>query len=114
MKQVIDPLNVGPDIRRRRRAQRLTLVALGERSGLTPNYIGVVERRKREPSVSTINALANGLGIAVGELLGDSGPVSRAGLEAGLLFKELSPAAKDTVLRLLHLLVRQDPEEQQG
>ena len=60
------------EVRRRRLALGLTLEQLAERSGLTPNYIGAVELGKRDPSLSTVLALARGFKVPPGEMLGSA------------------------------------------
>ncbi len=80
----------GAEVRRRRRALGLTLEDLAERSGLSPHYVSTVETGKRDPSLSTVVALAKGLAVGAGELLGGVKGLSAAGLEAGRLF-DLAP-----------------------
>jgi transcriptional regulator with XRE-family HTH domain len=97
-----DPLlEFGREVRRRREAQRMTLEDLAERSGLTPNYIGTIENGKRDPSLSTIEALAKGLGVKPGELVGSVPEISTAGEEMGRLFDEASPDVQNAILMIL-------------
>lgn len=84
----------------------LTLEQLAERSGLTPNYIGTVENGHRDPSLSTVLALARGLGLAPGDLLGGLGELSAASTEAATLIEALSPEVQGAVLELLRALAR--------
>ncbi|MCK6591325.1 MAG: helix-turn-helix transcriptional regulator [Polyangiaceae bacterium] len=60
----------GREVRRRRHAQGQTLNALAAGSGLSPNYIGGVERGIRKASLDSMQKLAAGLGTPLGELLG--------------------------------------------
>jgi transcriptional regulator with XRE-family HTH domain len=57
-------------VRRRRQALGLTLDTFGERSGLTPNYIGSIEAGARDVSIGSMVKLAAGLEAPLGELLG--------------------------------------------
>ena len=57
------------NIRIARAAQRLSQERLGERAGLTRNYIGEVERAEKAATVDTIEAIANALDLAPDELL---------------------------------------------
>lgn len=98
------PLTFGREVRRRRGALGLTLEQLAERSGLTPNYIGTVENGRRDPSLSTVLALAKGLGLAPGELLGGVGELSPASTEAATLIETLSPDVQVSMLELLRVL----------
>jgi len=97
-------LTFGREVRRRRGALGLTLEQLAERSGLTPNYIGTVENGRRDPSLSTVLALAKGLGLAPGELLGGVGELSPASTEAATLIETLSPDVQVSILELLRVL----------
>lgn len=42
---------------------------LGEQCGLTRNYIGNVERRENSPSLQSMEAIADALGVSLLELL---------------------------------------------
>ena len=91
----------GQEVRRRRKGLRMTIEELAERSGLTPNYIGTVEIGDRDPSLSTIRALARGLSTAPGELLGGTERLSPQALEAARLFEGAGTEVQEAVLRLL-------------
>ena len=80
----------GLEVRRRREMAGMTLEQLAQRSGLTPNYIGSVELGKRDVSLTTIDALAEALGVAPGELLGTSRHMSPAAEEGGRLLERLA------------------------
>lgn len=96
-------VDFGREVRRRREANTLTLEQLAERSGLTPNYIGGVETQKRNPSLSTVIALAKGLGVPAGELLSGVKDISPAAVEAGRLFEEAPGDVQDAVMKLLRM-----------
>jgi transcriptional regulator with XRE-family HTH domain len=91
----------GQEIRRRREALGFTLEELAARAGLTPNYIGTVELGKRDPSLSTVVALSQGLAIETGELFGMVMNLSPAASEAGRLFDQVSQAIQEGVLIIL-------------
>lgn len=79
---------------------RLTLGRLGDRAGLTPSYIGAIERGTREPSLSTVQALARALGVPVGQLLG--GPkLGPEGLRIARLFDSVHPAFRDGLIAII-------------
>ena len=84
----------------------MTLEQLAERSGLTPNYIGTVENGRRDPSLSTVLALARGLGVSPAELLGGLAELTPSALEAGRLFEAVSPETQAAVLQLLRSVSR--------
>jgi transcriptional regulator with XRE-family HTH domain len=90
----------GAEVRRRRLQAGLSLHQLAERAGVTPNYIGVVELGKRNPSLLVLEALARGLGVASGELLGGSALPPKA-LEFAHLFQKAPSTLQSGVLKLL-------------
>lgn len=98
-------MRIGREIRRRRQALGWTLEELSHRAGVSPRYISDLENDKRDPSLSTVVAIAKALGAEPGELLGVKA-LPPAGLEAGRLFLALPPEAQETVLRLMRLLGR--------
>ena len=99
-------MEFGQEVRRRREAAGLTLEALAERAGLTPNYIGGIEMGKRDPSLSTVLSLARGLRIPPGELLGGLNELSPTAIEAGLLYEQTTPEIQGLVLRLMRTVTR--------
>ena len=56
---------VGERIRAHRLRKKMTLEALGEASGLSPSYIGLIERNAKKCSLKTVNILAKALGIPI-------------------------------------------------
>lgn len=55
-------------VRNRRHALSLTQEELAERSGFHVNYIGGIERAERNPSLTSLAALAKGLEYSAKEL----------------------------------------------
>jgi transcriptional regulator with XRE-family HTH domain len=94
----------GKEVRRRRQALGITLEELARASGLTPNYLGSIELGKRDPSLSTLEAIAKGLKVPVGELLGGSCDLSPSGLEAAILYDSAAPEVRGAVTDILHSL----------
>jgi transcriptional regulator with XRE-family HTH domain len=84
----------------------MTLEALAEGVGLTPNYIGGIEIGKRDPSLSTVLSLARGLRVPPADLLGGMKDLSPAAIEAGRLFEAAKSEIQDAVLRLLRAVAR--------
>jgi transcriptional regulator with XRE-family HTH domain len=62
-------VGLGMAIRHARAARHLSQEELGLRTGIHRNYIGGIERGERSPSLVTVARLAEGLGLAVWELL---------------------------------------------
>lgn len=63
---------LGDALRVFRKARGLTQETLGDRSGLTTNYVGDTERGERNVSVRALWQLADGLGVPASELLRES------------------------------------------
>lgn len=94
-------MDFGQAIRRRRLALHLSLEALANAAGLTPNYIGLIETGRREPSLSTVLALAKGLGVPPAEIFSGINDLSPPATEAGLLFDSSPEDVQGAVLALL-------------
>ena len=65
----------GQRVRMLRRARHLTQRELARRTGLAEPFLSRIENGRAQPSVRTLERLANGLGLAIGDLLG-AGPGS--------------------------------------
>lgn len=64
-------IRFGNKLKEIRIKQNLTQVELAEKSDLHPNYIGMVERGERNPSLINIDKLAKGLNISLSEIFND-------------------------------------------
>ena len=64
------PESLGEALRRHRTAARLSLRALGERTGLSASFLSQVERGAAEPSVASLVRLAEALALPLAEMLG--------------------------------------------
>jgi transcriptional regulator with XRE-family HTH domain len=62
-------IQFGIKVRELRISQNLSQEALAEKSGLHRNYIGMVERGERNPSLINIKKMADSLQIEMSELL---------------------------------------------
>lgn len=102
-------MRIGKEVRRRRQALAWTLEELGHRSGLSPRYISSLEKDLRDPSLSTIEAIASALGAEPGELLGMKSTAPPGVLEAARLLHALPREAHEAVVRLVRLLARRRP-----
>lgn len=91
----------GREIRKRREALKLPREQLAERAGLTANYIGTIELGLRDPSITTIVAIARGLGIAPGDLFSPPPPLPPAAIAMGKLFDAAAPGVRDAALTIL-------------
>ena len=84
----------------------MTLDTLAQRSGLTPNYIGNIENGQRDPSLTTLFKLAEGLGVAAGELIGGLGGLSAAAYEFGQLLEKTPTEVREPVGLLLRFFAK--------
>lgn len=91
----------GDDVRMRRKALNLTMEQLAERAELTPNYISTIENGQRDPSLSTIEQLAHGLGVPAGALLGKVAVLSPQAHEMATLFDQVPPQLQAGILMIL-------------
>lgn len=62
-------MNLGKRIREKREMLELTQEQLAIATGLTPQYVSLIEQGKRDPSVSSLSRLAEELGITVDYLI---------------------------------------------
>lgn len=95
----------GREVRRRRESLNMTLEGMSEVCGLTPNYIGTIETGKRDPSLTTVMALAKGLNVRAGELLGSIPELSPQGEEMARLFDDTLPEIQRAILKILRTTV---------
>ena len=68
----------GTTLRRRREAAGLSQEALAERAGLHRNYVGLLERGQRMPTILVVQRLASALKTTMVGLLGDVERPSKA------------------------------------
>jgi transcriptional regulator with XRE-family HTH domain len=104
----LSPAIIGREIRALRRRAGLTLEQLGGRAHLTPSYIGSIENGERDPSLSTIQALAAALGVPTGQLFGGV-PLTRDGLVLARLFDRVPPASREGLVEILRAIAGPGP-----
>jgi transcriptional regulator with XRE-family HTH domain len=63
-------VDVAVRLRELREAQGISMRALAQRSGLSANALSMIERGRASPSVSTLNKLAEALGVSITEFFG--------------------------------------------
>ena len=79
-----DFVTLGQRIRHFRTQRGLTLDQLGTAVGIAGSQLSLMENGKREPRLSLLSAIAGTVGIEVADLLDESAPNERAGLEIQL------------------------------
>lgn len=94
-------VDFGSQVRRFRREAGLSLEALAEASALSLNYVRSIEAGQRDPSLSTILALAKGLNVEPADLLTNAAPLSAGAMQAARLFEAQSKPVQKAVLDLL-------------
>lgn len=67
MKNIL--IEFGTKVKNLRIAQGLTQQQLADKSGLHKNYIGMVERGERNPSLKNIETIAMALGVSISQLM---------------------------------------------
>ena len=67
MKKNPDLVKFGLDVRRLRLKGGLSQPALARKAGLSPNFIGTLERGVQNPSLKTLEKVAKGLGCPMAE-----------------------------------------------
>ena len=100
----------GHRLRTYRKEKGLTIEKLAEQVGLSPNYLGDVERGKKLPSMTFIR-LVNVLDISADELLKDE--VNRADYlvdaEISSRLAGLTPRRRTAVLNILNRILEELP-----
>ena len=94
---------IGPRIRQLREHRELTVAALAERAGCSPEMIAALEAGELVPSLTPLFRLARGLGVRLGTLLDDQsqdGPAIVRKGDAGVTvhFSGNDPARKHSTL----------------
>jgi transcriptional regulator with XRE-family HTH domain len=56
-------------VKKNREGRGLSRAALAELSGLHQTYVGLLERGDRSPNLDTAKALADALGLSLGEMI---------------------------------------------
>lgn len=59
----------GSRVKELRTKNKLTQEQFAQKTGLHKNYIGMVERGERNPSLVNIQIIANGLNVTISELM---------------------------------------------
>ena len=90
-------VRIGAKLRAARLAQRMTIEAVAEASGLTKGFISRLERDNASPSVASLVAVCEVIGLRVGALFD---PPETAVVRAGE-GRQISFGATDAVERLL-------------
>lgn len=63
-------MKIGSEIKRIRELRGLTQNELGQKSGLSRNYIALVEADKKQPSLSSLDRISTSLDVHASSILG--------------------------------------------
>ena len=103
---------IGKNIRKFRLVKKLRQEDLAEKTGLTANYIGMVERGEKIPSLETFIKIVNALGVSSDMVLTDV-------LETGYTVKnsmlnekleKLVPEDRNRIYEVIDTLVKQSKQ----
>lgn len=92
---------IGQRVRDCRNALGLTQDAVAERADLAEATLRAVEAGRRGPSVDSITAIANALGVPVSTFFADDAVADGSGAEAARLFRELDERLQPVVIRFM-------------
>lgn len=85
--------SIGKNLRKYRLEKKLRQEDLAERAGLSANYIGMVERGEKIPSLETFITILNELGVSADQILSDV-LVTGYKVKESLLAEKLSTLSK--------------------
>lgn len=68
---MINAVKLGKKVRELRKEQKMTISQLAEKTGISDNFMGNIERATDTPSLETLVKIANALCVPIDELLYD-------------------------------------------
>ena len=100
--------SIGKYLKKFRQEKGLSQEALAEKTNLSSNYIGLLERGKKVPSLETFVELANALDVSADLLLCE---VVNAGFQAkstqiSTKLEKLSPTDRSRVFEIIEVFLR--------
>ena len=105
---------IGKNVRKYRLMKKLRQEDLAEKAGLTTNYIGMVERGEKIPSLETFIKILNALGVSadmvLSEVLDTGYTVKNSMLNEKL--EKLTPEDRDRIYEVLDTLIKQSKKLQ--
>lgn len=103
---------IGKNIRKYRLMKKLRQEDLAEKAGLATNYIGMVERGEKIPSLETFIKILNALGVSadmvLSEVLDTGYTVKNSMLNEKL--EKLTPEDRDRIYEVLDTLIKQSKQ----
>ena len=103
---------IGKNVRKYRLMKKLRQEDLAEKAGLTTNYIVMVERGEKIPSLETFIKILNALGVSadmvLSEVLDTGYTVKNSMLNEKL--EKLTPEDRDRIYEVLDTLIKQSKQ----
>ena len=101
----------GQRVREQRKANGWTLEQFAEKAGLSPNYVGDIERGKKSPSLETFIRIVEVLGVSADALIRDSVASAShvADDELNSKLSQLTPKQKKAAVDILNAYIENLP-----
>ena len=103
---------IGKNIRKYRLMKKLRQEDLAEKAGLTANYIGMVERGEKIPSLETFIKILNALGVSADMVLSDvldnGYTVKNSMLNEKL--EKLAPEDRNRIYEVIDTMIKQSKQ----
>ena len=103
---------IGQNIRAHRQSQHMSIEELAFKAELSKNYLSLVERGQKTPSLETLISIANALHVSADQILCD---VVDAGFKVRSTvlserIEKVSPARRKLIYNVLDALLQEDEE----
>ena len=103
---------IGQNIRVHRRAQHMSIEELAFKAELSKNYMALVERGEKTPSLETLISIINALNISADQILCD---VVNTGFKVKTTvlserIEKVSPARQKLIYNVLETLLQEDDQ----
>lgn len=95
------------EVKRRRCELGLTVAQLATRAGLSESYVRAVEAGRRDPSLTTMQALAWALDVPLSEMLGVP-PLSEQAVEVARMVDKAPVEVREGLLKMMRAVVRKE------
>lgn len=109
----MDLTSIGKNIRKHRKIQGLRQEDVAEKTGISTNYYGVIERGEKIPALDTFVAILNALDISADQVLSDVLKVSYTARNSALdeKMKELPESERARIYDVLDVMIRHAEKE---
>lgn len=103
---------IGQNIRAHRQSQHMSIEELAFKAELSKNYLSLVERGQKTPSLETLISIANALHVSADQILCD---VVDAGFKVRSTvlserIEKVSPARRKLIYNVLEALLQEDEQ----